>query len=142
MHLTDRCRRDRHRVETDANRSLDRSVQFGFDHLPNLLERERRYRVLQQRQFGGDILGHQIGASREQLTELDEGRAELVQELSQVPAQGGIRLPRGRLAAHRPSLERIPKPMPSGHPGDLASTGYRLAAIDDRRCHAGIVPVL
>ncbi len=89
MHLTDRRRRDRNRVERGEQR-LQRRVQLGFDHLPSLLERERRYRVLQQREFSRDILGHEIGASREQLAELDEGRPELVQELTQVPSQGGI----------------------------------------------------
>ena len=83
MYLTDRGRRNRDRVERREQR-LQRRIEFALDHRAVLFEREWRDRVLKQAQLGRDIRGNKVGPRRQQLPELDEGRAELVEQLAQV----------------------------------------------------------
>ena len=85
VHLADRGGRHRHRVE-GGEQVADLAVQLLADHLLHLLVGEGRDRVLQQAQLADDLGRHQVGADREQLAELDEGRAQLVEHLAQVPA--------------------------------------------------------
>ena len=138
VHLADRGGRHRHRVE-GGEQVADLAVQLLADHLLHLLVGEGRDRVLQQAQLADDLGRHQVGADREQLAELDEGRAQLVQHLAQVPAarlQRHLRLvPR----APRPPLERIPEAVPGGHLGDLTNAGD-LGAPRGLRLHEAMVP--
>ena len=65
---------------------LDRLAELLRDRPLDVRERERAHVVLQAAQLGDDVRRHDVGPRREQLPELDERRAELVEHLAQVPA--------------------------------------------------------
>ena len=88
VHLADRRRRDRHRIELEEQ-PLDRVAELLLDHALGLLERERPHVVLEAAQLGDDVRRHDVGARREQLPELHERRPELVEQLAQMLAARG-----------------------------------------------------
>ena len=88
MHLADGGRGDGALVELQE-KPLDRVAEVFLEHALDLLERDRANVVLQRSQLGDDVRRHDVGARREQLAELDEGRAELVEHLAQVLAPLG-----------------------------------------------------
>ena len=77
MDLRDGCGRDRGVVE-GCEQSSERTGELGLDQCSRLGSRKRRQTVLQARQIEGDLLAEEIGAGRQELTEFDEARAELV----------------------------------------------------------------
>ncbi len=83
--LADRRRRRRDRIEL-LEEALDRLAELGADHVLHLLVRERRDVVLEPAELGDDVRRENVRPHREQLAELDEGRAELVEHLPQVAA--------------------------------------------------------
>ena len=132
--LPDRRRGNRRLAELEE-RLLDRQAELVLDHLAHLRERKRRHVVLEAAELGDDVRRHDVGPRREQLAELDERRAELVEHLAQVPARAPSRRPaRVRLDARRPRqqvgqlvpLEEVAEPVPDrdlrdlGEPADLA----------------------
>ena len=85
VHLADRGRGDRGRIEVQEE-PLERVAQIVLDHPLGLLERERAHVVLERSQLDDDVRRDDVGPRREQLPELDEGRAELVEQLAQMLA--------------------------------------------------------
>src|SRR6266545_2768294 len=85
VHLADRRRRDRLGVELDVE-ALDRLAELLEHHALDLLVREGAYVVLEAPQLGDDVRREDVGPHREQLAELDEGRAQLLEELAEVLA--------------------------------------------------------
>ena len=80
MDLADRRGRHRHRVELEEQ-PLDRLAEALLDHLRRLLVRERRDVVLEAAELGDDVRRQDVRPHREELAELDERRAELVEHL-------------------------------------------------------------
>src|SRR5690606_32033776 len=62
---------------------VERCAELRLDHADDLVERCRANRILQLGELGDDVGGKQVGASGENLAELDEGRTELLQRHSQ-----------------------------------------------------------
>ena len=125
MHLADRRGGDRHLVEREE-RLLERQAELLLDHPPHVGERERRHVVLQAPELGDDVGRHHVGTGREQLTELDEGRAELVEHLPQAPAAVGEL---GVVVA-APAVDQIAEAVAGGDAADLGepadpSLGFR-----------------
>ena len=117
MHLADRCGRQRLLVELEEE-PLDRLAELLADHPLDIGERERADVVLEPAQLGDDVRRDDVGPGREQLAELDEGRAELVEHLPQMTAAHGRRSRRGRRG---PALvEQEPEPVAHRDLGDLA----------------------
>ncbi len=85
MHLADRRCGDRLVVELEEE-ALDRLTELLQDDALDLLVRERAHVVLEAAELRDDVRREHVGAHREQLAELDEGRAELVEELAEVLA--------------------------------------------------------
>ena len=63
-----------------------RQVEIFLDHPLHVLERERPDVVLQSPQLADDVRRKEIRPHREQLPELHEGRAEIVEQLAEVAA--------------------------------------------------------
>jgi hypothetical protein len=78
VHLADGGRRERREVELEE-RPIHAQVELGFDGIPHLLERDRRGVVLEPSELGDDVGWNDVGASRQELTELHERRPELVE---------------------------------------------------------------
>jgi hypothetical protein len=115
--LADRRRGDRCGVEVEK-RALEREIELGLDHLLDLLERERPHVVLEPAELHDDVGRHDVRSRREQLTELHERRAELVEHLAQVNAAGGggLRLdrravPPGEQVVQLVRLEEVAEPV-------------------------------
>ena len=87
MHLADRRRRDRHRIEL-GEQPLERVPELGLDHTANVGEWERAHVVLEGAKLDDDVRRDDVGASGEQLPELHERRPELVEHVPQVLAAG------------------------------------------------------
>ena len=85
MHLADRGGRLRREVELEE-RAIHPQVELGLDRVANLLERDRRGVVLEPAELGDDVGRDDVRPRREQLPELHEGRAELVEHHPQPPA--------------------------------------------------------
>ena len=82
VHLGDRGRGQRLLLEAGEHLGNGRAQLFLDQcHGPGRLE--RRHLVLQQRQFVGDVLGQQDAAGGENLPELDEHRAQVLQRQAQ-----------------------------------------------------------
>ena len=81
MDLADRGGGHRRRVELDEE-ALDRLAELFLDHALDVLVRERAHVVLQAAELGDDVRRQDVRTHREQLAELDEGRAQLVEELA------------------------------------------------------------
>ena len=92
VHLADRGRRDRNLVELEE-RLLDGEPELLLDHLAHLLERERRDVVLELPQLDDDVRRDDVRPRREELPELHEGRAELVEHLAEPPPAVGAASP-------------------------------------------------
>ncbi len=130
MHLADRGGRDRLLVEVDE-RLLERQAELFLDHDTNLCEGEWAHIVLEAAQLGDDVRRDDVGPRGEQLAELDEGRPELVEHLSEMAA--AVRADSGigaRLHARRPGkdvrqlvpLEEIAEAVPDGDLRNLRET--------------------
>ena len=123
--LPDRRGRDRRLLEVEVE-LLERELELFLDDSAGLLERERRHRVLERLQLEDDVRRDDVGARREELAELDEGRAELVEHLAQpLAARRALRVDL-HLAAEpradgcRPAgLEEVAEPVPLRDLGDL-----------------------
>ena len=87
-------------VEAGEQR-VDRLAELGLDDAPGLGAGEGRQVVLQSRQVGGDLLAQKVGAGRQRLAELDEGRAHLLQRRRQPLARPARVAARARTAAPR-----------------------------------------
>ena len=61
-----------------------------FDDQPGLLAGEWRYLVLQAGQFLRDVIGEQIAPCREDLTKLDENRAQVLERLADTYHQNKV----------------------------------------------------
>jgi hypothetical protein len=83
VHLSDRRRRDRLLAELEEQ-LLDRQAELLGDDSLDVRERERPDIVLELAELGDDVGRDDVRARRQQLPELDEGRAELVEHLPQV----------------------------------------------------------
>ena len=93
MHLADRGGRERSEVELEEG-PVHPQVELGLDHLRTCSNGHGDGVVLQPAQLGDDVRRDDVRAGREQLPELDERRAELVEHLAEAPAAIG----RGRVA--------------------------------------------
>ena len=95
-----------------------RQVEIFLDHPLHVLERERPDVVLQAAQLADDVRREEIRPHREQLAELHEGRAEIVEQLAEVAAAlGGLAVERDRvLARHEVGQlvrgEEVAEPVP------------------------------
>ena len=65
---------------------LDRLPELLANRALDVLERERPHVVLERAELADDVRRNDVGPGREQLAELDERRAELVEQLAQVMA--------------------------------------------------------
>ena len=83
--LTDRGGRDRSGIEL-GEELVDREAEVFLDHILDVAEREGTDIVLEPTQLGDDVRREDIGTRREELPELHERGAELVQHLAEVLA--------------------------------------------------------
>ena len=131
VHLADRRGGDRHRVEL-GEQALERVPELAFDDAPDVLERDRTDVILQRAQLDDDVGRNDVGTGREELSELHEGRPELVEHFPQMLAAprarslcgSGVREPllRGpsrQEIAQLVRLEEIPEAMAHHHLRDL-----------------------
>ena len=119
VHLPDRGRRHRHRVEGRVE-LLDRGVEVLLDHPLHVGIGERAHVVLELAQLGDDLGRDDVGARREQLAELHERRPELVERLAQVAAERRqVLVVDDRRPPQRPPLEHEPEAVPGRNLGDL-----------------------
>ena len=88
VHLPDRPGRERLWLDV-LEHVLPRDPQLLLHHLHDLRLGQRRHVVLQARELVGDVGRDQVGPRREDLAELGEGRAELLERLAQ--AGGPVR---------------------------------------------------
>jgi hypothetical protein len=88
VHLADRGSRDRDRVEV-GEELLDAQLELLADDALDVLVRDRADVVLELLELDHDVGWDDVGARRQELAELDEGRAELVEHLAQVTAPLG-----------------------------------------------------
>ena len=100
MYLADRRCRDRRLVEL-GEELLDGELELFADDALDVRVRERAHVVLELLQLLDDVRRDDVGPRREQLAELDEGRAELVEQLAQVLAALGGRPLSGREGVSR-----------------------------------------
>ena len=82
VHLGDR-RRCQRLADELAEDLLDRAPQLAAHDRGGGVARERRHPVLEACELVGDVFGQQVAAGREDLTELDEDRAEVLQRAAQ-----------------------------------------------------------
>ena len=117
VHLADRGGGHRLLLEVEEE-ALERQPEVGFDHLPGLLVGERPDVVLEPAELRDDVRRQDVRPHREQLAELDESRAELVQHRPQVRA--ALRRVAVQLgAAEAAILEEEAEPVPGSHLRDL-----------------------
>ena len=95
VHLADGGGGDRLLDELDEQ-PLDRLAQLLQDHLLDLRERERADVVLELSQLDDDVRRDDVRPRGEELTELHERRAELVERLPQAPTALRRRVSVGR----------------------------------------------
>ena len=125
MHLSDRGGGDRRLVELREELG-DREAEILLDHLLDICDRKRPDVVLQAAQLRDDVGRKDVGPRRQQLAELDEGRAKLVEHLAQMLA-ALRRLPvdldpgaASREEVGQPvSLEPVAEAVPHGDLSDL-----------------------
>ncbi len=123
VHLTDRRRRDRHRVEVEEE-PLDRVPQLLLDHALRLLEGERAHIVLQRPQLGDQVGRDDVGPRGQELPELHERRPELLQHLAQVLT--------ARRRRHRTDVRDPPSGNQVGEPVRLEEVAEAVAHHDLR----------
>ena len=129
VHLADRRRRDRHRVER-REELVDRRPQVLLDHPFDVGVRERPHVVLELAQLRDDLGRDDVGPRREELAELHERRPELVERLPQVTAERRqvLVVDHGRSSKRAP-LEHEPEAVPRRHLRDLAQPSDGLAPL-------------
>ncbi len=86
VHLPDGGGREGNRIEGDKE-AFGGEAEVLLDHAAGLLAGKRGHLVLEAHQLGHDLVGQQVGTRAEKLPELDEGRAELLEELADVPPE-------------------------------------------------------
>jgi hypothetical protein len=98
------------------------------EHLTYLLEGKRLDIVLEPAQLDDDVGRNDVRTGREQLAELDERRAELIQHLAQSTAPVGgtpvdrVALSPGDEVAQPVLPEEVPEPVTDRDLGDLGQT--------------------
>ncbi len=85
MDLRDRRARHRRQVERPEHVG-ERPAEHADDRRFDLLRRERRHAILQQRELVGDVGRQQVAPRRQHLAELDEDRAEVLERTAQAHA--------------------------------------------------------
>lgn len=122
VHLRHRRRGEWRGIE-GRERGFGRLAERRLDRRAQRLERQRRRTRMEQLEFGDPFGRQQIAASREDLTKLDEGRAEFL-EREPRPARQRVGLVGQRRIdrrAREPELrEQYPEPEPRRHLDDLA----------------------
>ena len=137
MHLGDRGRSQRRGVE--AGEGLGhRPAQRLLDDLPGRIAIEGCDLVLQQGQFFGDVRRHQVAPGGQDLPELDEDRAQLLQGQAQARTarqRGHLRrrtrherLAQAQPALRRGVIEQIVQAVMQDHPADAPGPQRRLHA--------------
>ena len=127
VHLTDRRRRDRLPVERDE-RLVDRAVQLFFEQRRDRVAVGRPHVVLEPRQLTDRVGREQVGAGRQDLAELDEHPAAL---LEREPQAAHRREPLAVEIVLRAEAERRPQPVAGGDAGDLGvATDAATAALE------------
>ena len=142
MHLRDRRGRDRGAVEA-LEHVVERAAEVELHDPAHDVERLGRHAVAQQLELGDQLLGEEAFAARDDLAELDVGRAERregVAEPARQPAPPGF-LP-AALVDQVPAAERDPDPADDAEqpadrrqraglqPGRELIAGLRAPAID------------
>ena len=103
MDLRDRSRGDRRRVERREDLGGRPAVLLTQDLL-DLFESERAHRRAQCRELGDVRLGEQIGPGAQELTQLHEGRSQVLQDQPQ---------PTGPILGRDPGTQRDPLDRPN-----------------------------
>ena len=106
VHLADRRGGQRFSVELEEE-ALDRLAELLLDDALDVFVRERAHVVLQASELGDDVRRQDVGPHREQLAELDEGRAELVEQLAEVLAALRRLFPRATSPFRRPGSRSV-----------------------------------
>ena len=119
MDLADRCCCEWLGVELEEE-TLDRQAELLLDDTFDVLVRERAHVVLEASELRDDVRRQDVRPHREQLAELDEGRAQLVEELAEALASL-----RGR------SLEDLPVSAPREKVGQLVALEEVAEAVPD-----------
>ena len=86
MHLRERRRRQRRRIELGVNRR-ERAAEFALDLFADHRKRTRRHAIVQARQRRDPFVGQHVGASRDKLACLDQQTLE--------PQRGAVERLRG-----------------------------------------------
>ena len=106
MHLGDRG--GGHRLLDEfAEHLLDRLPEIRLDRRPRRRDRKRRQAILERCKVMGNVVAQEIGAGRQALAKLDEGRPHLLQRRGQPlarPALGPLVHEGPREAQERPRL--------------------------------------
>ena len=113
------------RVELEEE-TLDRLAELLLDDAFDVLVREWAHVVLEASELRDDVRRQDVWPHREQLAELDEGRAQLVEELAEaLAALRGCSLEDLPVSAPREevgqlvALEEVAEAVPDGDLGDL-----------------------
>ena len=98
VHLRDRAGRQRQRIDR-LEHVLPRDAELLLHHADDLLLGQRGHVVLQGRELLDELGRHQVRSRRQDLAELGERRAELLERSSAAASPGGVgRRPRPRPA--------------------------------------------
>ena len=132
MNLPDRRRSERLVVEL-GEEPLDRLSEILADRPLDVAVGERAHVVLQAAELGDDVRRHDVRTRREQLAELDERRAELVEHLAQVPAACR---PLDAGSTRPAAVDRVAEPVADRDLRDLAQPAEvpLLGALPRRKC--------
>ena len=140
VHLADRRSGHRHFLELEE-RLLDRQTELGLDRPLDVGVRYGPHVVLELLELDEDVRGHDVGARREQLAELDERRPELVEHLAQVasalralavPHRRELLVP-GQEVGQPVALEEVAEPVPDRDLRDLAQAAEIALLLRARR---------
>ena len=134
--LGDRGGGDRLGVE-GGEHLLDGPAQPGLEQLPDRLRRGRGDLVLEPAQLGHHPGREQVGAGRQDLAELDEHAAALLEGLAQAPGGRGGRGRERLLAGRLAQAEERPEAVLDRAPGDLGVAGQAAAGAADRPRRVG-----
>ena len=93
VRLADRCRRHRPIFERSED-LLGLGTELAANHVADQVDRHGRCGILQFREFGDEGGRKQVRPRRQQLPELDEGRAELLERGAEVFGRRGGSPPR------------------------------------------------
>ena len=135
MNLADRGGGDGLAVELDEQ-SLEGVTKVFLDDALDVLVRERPHVVLEAAQLGDDVGRQHVRPHRQELPELDERRAELVEHFPQVLAALGRRAldERGAATAGQEvgqpvPFEEVAEAVPDGDLGDLRQASEVACAV-------------